>query len=93
MISQIIQLGLNGKQIKDICEQGSLHDQEHTEEVPRQALQLVKATKAINTSSATDIAKLLMSQDKNTHIARARVQELRNLLDQVEGILVEQQQK
>ncbi len=93
MVSQIIQLGLNGKQVKDICEHGLLGEQEHEEELSRRAIQLVRVMKTINTSSASEVAKVLLSQDKNPHMARARLQDMRDLLDQVERHLVDYTEK
>jgi hypothetical protein len=96
VIRQIIDLNLTSKQVKEICEVGGMSDNESGKEnetddrLPRQAIQLARLARESSKASSADIARALMAQEQNPHIARAHIQTLQRVLDEAEKYLLEQ---
>ncbi len=91
MIRQIIQFDLTRKQVKDLIDSG-LDDgeaEETPESVPRPLVQLAKVMKSRELLDPQKLANYLVSQEQNTNLARARLQTLRELLEQTERYLID----
>ncbi len=89
MIRQIIQFKLSGKQVKAMCETKSEDESEPDEPLPKQAIQLARLMKSSPTMSVDVLVRVLITQEKDVSMVRARLQGLRNLLDGVEHALSE----
>lgn len=91
MIRQIIQFDLTRKQVKDLIEKGFEEEGtiDDTEPVSRQLVQLAKVMKSRELPEPQQLASYLVAQEQNANLARARLQTLRELLDQAERYLVE----
>jgi ParB-like chromosome segregation protein Spo0J len=90
MVQQIISLGLTVKQVKDICERGGKDGESTGSEgiqPSRQALQLARLMKFRNPVSAEEIASVLVVQEGDRRLARAKVQMLKELVSRVEQFL------
>ena len=91
MIRQVIQFDLTRKQVKDLIEkefeeEGTIDD---SKPVSRQLMQLAKVMKSRELPEPQQLASYLVAQEQNANLARARLQTLRELLDQAERYLVE----
>ena len=90
MVRQIIQLKLTRNQVKELIENGIVAASTGSEEpTQRQLIQLAKLIKSKDLPDAQSLASYLVTQDQNPHIARARIQTLRQLLDEAEKYLPE----
>lgn len=90
MMRQIVQFDLTRKQVKDLIEKG-IEEPEHSDEQPisRRLIQLAKVMRSTDLPDPQNLAAYLASQEKNSHLARARLQTLRQLLDQAEKYLID----
>jgi hypothetical protein len=86
MIRQIVQFGLSGRQIKEICEQELANNEmSEAEEKPSpQALRFVKLLKSVERESPDNFARVLLHQEQNIHMARARLQTMMTFLEDVQ---------
>ncbi|MBK9122432.1 MAG: ParB N-terminal domain-containing protein [Chloroflexi bacterium] len=84
VVRQIIDLGLSGKQIKELCEGNEMEDNENemSERLPGAAVKVAKMTQTISALSAGDIAKALLKQEGDADIAFARLQALQRVLSE-----------
>jgi len=90
LLRQIVQLGLTRKQVKDLIENNlEVTDDVTDDPIPRQIIQLAKVMASKNLPDPQSLASYLASQEQNMHLARARLQTLRQLLDQAEQYLSE----
>ena len=90
MIRQIVQFSLTRKQVKDLIEKGSETDQSSDDApVSRQLLQLAKVMRAKDLPDPRVLADYLTTQEKNAHLARARLQTLRQVLIEAERFLAD----
>jgi len=92
MVQQVVSLGLNGRQVKQICEQGGEKDShpDSVETVSTQVLRLVRFMKNIDRENRPDdLARTLLAEEKNVHLARARLQSLKQYLEEAERFLSE----
>jgi hypothetical protein len=94
LVRQIIDLNLTSKQVKEICETGGAsgdHDEgnEGAERLPRAAVQLAKLARLSSNASGQDVARALLRQENNAHLARAHLHRLRRLLDEAEQHLLD----
>ena len=89
MIRQIIQFDLTRKQVKDLLEKASEEEGgiNTDEPVSRPLMQLAKVIRAKELPDPQSLASYLVSQEQNAKLARARLQTLRELLDQTEQCL------
>ncbi len=87
MVRQIIDFGLTGQQVKQLCE-GSKTDTDHPP-IPRQILQLAKLIRSDSPPAPEDIARLLLEQEHDAQIVRARLQNMKKLLDAAESYLID----
>jgi hypothetical protein len=87
LVRQVVDLNLTSKQIKEICETGDIHTDDNSqasETIPRPALQMAKAVRNSATTTGQDFARALLQQDRNIHLARARIETMRRVLDDAE---------
>jgi hypothetical protein len=94
LVRQIIDLNLTSKQVKEICETGGTSSDpdegnEGTERLPRAAVQLAKLARLSSNASGQDVARALLQQENNAHLARAHLHTLRRLLDEAEQHLLD----
>lgn len=94
LVRQIIDLNLTSKQVKEICETGRTSSDtdegnEGTERLPRAAVQLAKLARLSSNASGQDVARALLQQENNAHLARAHLHTLRRLLDEAEQHLLD----
>jgi len=87
MIRQIIQFNLSGKQIQAICNQPDENDLPQTSELPKPALRLAGAAKSVNDLSGQGFAEALFQQEKDWHLARARLQMLKRVVLEAEAFI------
>ncbi len=88
VIRQIVQFGLTRNQVRDLVEGDNNQSDENQESPPaKQVLQLVKLMKPINLPDAYNLAKALIDQEKDKNIARVRLQNFRQILDEAETYL------
>jgi hypothetical protein len=86
-VRQVVDLNLTSKQIKEICETGDIHTDDNSqasETIPRPALQMAKAVRNSATTTGQDFARALLQQDRSIHLARARIETMRRVLDDAE---------
>jgi len=87
LVRQVVDLNLTSKQIKEICEtegnEGENVSQPH-EMIPKQAVQMARVARNSATTSGQDFARALLQQDQNIHLARARIETMRRILDEAE---------
>ena len=75
MVQQIIQFNLTGRQVQDICERGLDETAgEHTENSSPQIRRLVKTMKTINDNNEDEFVRGLLSEEKTTTMALARIE-------------------
>lgn len=86
IIQHVVRFGLNAKQVKALCEAGEPQD-EPDNPLPPQSIQLARALKAVPQISGDSLAMALLEQEADVHVARARLQRLRDVLDQAETYL------
>lgn len=89
MVQQIVDLGLTGRQIREICEQGFVENtQENAEtDLPRQALRLAKFLKSFDHDKPDDLVYVLMNEERDVQLARARIQRMLRYLEQADRAL------
>ena len=87
MLRQIIQLGLTRNQVKDLIENGSEIVTSDDDHPPKKLIQLAKLMKPLTISDASDLARALVAQEKDIYVARARIQSMRQLLDEAERLI------
>jgi hypothetical protein len=90
ILRQIKDFNLTSKQIKEICE---IEETDVTQlenpnpTISRQAMKLARMARASNETSGEDFARALIKQERDVHVARARLQMIRDLLDETEKYL------
>jgi len=86
MVRQIIQFNLTGKQVKEMCEPKKQNDATDSH-VSKDAGRFIRLLRTIDKSSAQIIAKRLLDQEKDVHLARARLEKLKRLIVETEQFL------
>jgi ParB-like chromosome segregation protein Spo0J len=88
LLRQIIQLGLNTKQIKEIVEKGQINFTNSDDDIPRlprSAMQIAKfALKPSEEVDAYSIAQAFVGLERDRQVAKARLQALRTMLEEAE---------
>ncbi len=93
LIRQIVDLDLTSKQVKEICEADSQHDDPEDllgTKIPRRALQIARAARNTGEMTGIDLANALMKQEQNVDLAKVRIRMMRNLLDEADRHLQSQ---
>jgi hypothetical protein len=90
MVRQIIQFGLTGRQILEICAQG-LEKEETIETKPSPtAVRMVKLVNTFDQETPDNLARVLLQEENNIHIARAKLQAMIAFLQDVNQYLLEE---
>jgi hypothetical protein len=89
MVRQIVDLGLTGRQIREICEQGILEEDIEKDVSPksRQTVRLVKLMKSFDHDQPDDLARVLVDEEKDVQLARAKIQRMMRYLQQADQVL------
>lgn len=89
VIRQIVTMNLTVKQVKELCATGPAptDDENDASTVSRHTKQLAKLMQSVRSSSPDGLARLLLEQEQDVTLARARLQSLRTLLDETERLL------
>jgi hypothetical protein len=70
-----------------MCEQGDRDQDDDEESIPRATLQLVKLARSVDPASGQVFAHALLTQEKDVHIARARLEKLKQFIVEAEQYL------
>jgi DNA-binding transcriptional MerR regulator len=89
VVQQIIAHGLTVKQVQALCSGVEEGENPKVASTPTHTRQLVRLMKSTQTTTPDTLAKLLMEEEKDVHLARARLQSLRQLLDEAERYLAQ----
>lgn len=90
MVRQIIEFNLTGRQIKEICIQDSTENPaKNNEPLPRHTKRFVRLLKAANMGTAQDLAQALLAEEKDIHLAKARLHSLMEFLNETQQYLEE----
>jgi len=92
LVRQIIDFNLTSKQVKELCEGNGLDLQNASDDLkhlPASALKMAKITRASTEISAQDLAQAMIDQEKDVHLALARLQAMQRLLAEAERYLTE----
>ena len=87
MLQHIVQLGLTAKQAMELCSQDLPEIGLDAETLPRHTRQLVKLIKSLPSSTPDGLATALLRQEGDPHLARVRLQRLRQFIDAAERYL------
>lgn len=87
MVQRIIVEGLTVKQVMALCNGSADTEVSAGEEIPKHTRQLVNLLRSPQSSSPDQLARLLLQQETDVHLARARLQSFRLLLDEAERYL------
>ncbi len=89
VIRHIISMRLTVKQVKELCstELPAADESDSESVIPRHTKQLAKLMKSVRSSSPEILARLLVEQEQDVALARARLQSLRKLIDETEQYL------
>jgi hypothetical protein len=86
VVQQIIQQGLTVRQVIALCSGDELEPGE-ADPIPKHMRQLVRVLRAAQSAAPDQLAQLLLEQEQDVHLARARLQSFRQLLDEAEAYL------
>jgi hypothetical protein len=88
VIRHVLTMKLTAKQVGDLCSKGTVELPDVPQfDVPRHTKQLVKLMKSVRSSSPDALAKVLLEQEQDVAVARARLRSLRDLVDETEQLL------
>jgi len=91
IVQQIISLNLTSRQVKELCDPQILNDEVlTTDDLPAPALKIAKVALSAHTTTAQDLVRALLKQEKNSSIAMARLQEMQKLVSETYRLLQEQ---
>jgi hypothetical protein len=89
MVRQIITFNLTGRQIKEMCEQTDAEERHDDPPVSKEARRFARMMRSLTPTLAHDLAEVLLSQEKDIHLARARIQTIKKLINDAEQFLEE----
>ena len=87
VLRQCIAFNLTRKQLHDLLEKNHEEDDKEVEKLPKHVIQLTRIMKNGNMPDPSTIARALVNQEGNANIARARLQTLRQILQEAENYL------
>jgi hypothetical protein len=88
LVRQIIALKLTSRQVQEICESDDTDaGNDEDEPIPARALKMARMLQSIGATTPQDVARALLRQEQDVHLARARIQSMRRLLDEAEQAL------
>jgi hypothetical protein len=91
MVRQIIQFNLTGRQVQEICAQGLEKEEEKTAELKLSptAMRMVKLVKTYSQETPDNLARALLQEENNIHVAQAKLQAMIEFLQDVNQYLLE----
>jgi hypothetical protein len=88
IVRQIIDFNLTSIQVRELCEGDAVStDDDPLEKLSATALKMAKVTRAINATTAQELARALMRQEGDMNVARARLQAMQKLISEAERYL------
>jgi hypothetical protein len=88
LVRQIITFRLTSKQVEEICTSNNvLDDKEEPEKLPSKAVKLARTFHRVGDASPKDVARALMQQEQDFHLARARIQSMIQFLTETDEAL------
>jgi len=87
MVRQIITFNLTGHQVKTMCEQSEHTNPPNDPPLAREAHRFARMMRTVTPTLARDLAHVLLSQEKDIHVARARIQTMKKLISDAEQYL------
>ena len=92
MVQQIVEFNLSGRQVQQICEHGLIIDDTHEDKPSLQTRNFLKFVKTANEKSLDEYMSALLDEEDHPHIAVARLQTARILIDKMLNRLTEDTQ-
>jgi hypothetical protein len=89
MVRQVISFNLTGRQVKEMCEQPEDEDPNDEPPVSKEARRFARLMRTLSPTLAHDLAEVLLSQEKDIHLARARIQTMKKLINDAEQLLAD----
>jgi len=90
LMQQIIALKLSSKQIQEICNAEEKPEDEQVEHISAKALKMARVLQSVAATSPKDVARALLQQEQSITLAHARIQTMRQLLDDTDRLLEEE---
>jgi len=87
IVQQIITHNLTAKQVMALCTETSSAKEASNDRIPKHTQMVVKILRTAQAAQPDAIAQLLIKEEKDVELARARLQVFRRLLDETERIL------
>ena len=88
IIRQIITFNLTSKQIEEICtDVDDSDDHEGMEKLPPKATKMARVFHSIADTTPQDVARALMQQEQDVHLAHARIQSMLQFLSDTDNAL------
>jgi ParB-like chromosome segregation protein Spo0J len=90
MVRQIVQFGLTGRQVKEICDQGLEKEGGVPEpKLSPTAMRMVRLVKTYDQETPDNLARALLQEEHSIHVARAKLQAMIAFLQDVNQFLLE----
>ena len=89
IVRQIIAFNLTGKQVQEMCSGENNLKVDPPEKLPPKALKMARALHSANETTPYDVARALMQEEQDIHLARARIHSMVQLLTETEKLLTE----
>jgi len=80
MVRQIIQFDLTGRQIRDICKPQEEEIEDAEESISADMRRMARLIKTVERKNPEDVAHAVLHEEKNVHLARARLQTMITLV-------------
>lgn len=90
MVRQIVDFNLTMKQIREMCS-GDDFSSGESNPPPKTAVRFARTLRSLSAISPLDFAQALLEQEKDVHLARARLQQMRSLLGEIEEQLLREE--
>ena len=80
VLMQIINLGLTTRQVKEICEQGGITEEEGQPVASSKERRFVRLVRTLNLDTPEQLAQAFLSEEKSASLARARIRTMLEFL-------------
>ena len=90
IIRQIISFNLTGKQVQELCSGEISSKDDPPEKLPAKAVKMARTLHSASDSTPYDVARALMQEEKDVHLARARIRSMVQLLTEAEKLLTDE---
>jgi len=87
IVRQIISFHLTSKQVQELCSGEDPSSDDPPEKLPAKAVKMARTLHSANEASAQDVARALLQEEHDVHLARARIRSVVDLLNEVERLL------